>query len=94
MLHLLAIVVCVVSSCSQCSNSTDCCYDSPACCVLQTKKRRGRYNPRHPVQESASAEATFTEEEQPVPASRNVDVDDVNESPLEPVSHHTYSYSE
>ena len=57
------------------------------CC--KPKKRRGRYNPCHPVQESASAETTFTEEEQHVPESRNVDVDGVNESPLESVSHHT-----
>ena len=57
------------------------------CC--KPKKCRGCYNPRHPVQESVSAETTFTEEEQPVPASRNVDVNDVNESPLQSVSHHT-----
>lgn len=63
------------------------------CC--KQRNRQGGRTLRHPVLESASKptaetntqESTFTEEEQPVPAPRNVDVDGVTESPLESVSH-------
>ena len=65
------------------------------CC--KRRNRRGGHDLHHPEPESASKptaesntqESTFTEEEQPVPASRNVDVDGVNESPLGSVDHHT-----
>ena len=65
------------------------------CCKLRNRRRGGRNLHRpvpvsasKPIAETTTQESTFTEEEQPVPAPRNVDIDGVTESPLESVSHH------